>query len=92
MAEHTSYQRKLIKRFYDRRDEILLTRLQELVGELYLAGSDKKCDQLWKRVEKALVGLKIPATEQARLLSARDVEALARNVRTWLDEAKSAKR
>jgi hypothetical protein len=88
MAERSAYQQKLIKRYYDRRDEILLTRLGELIGELYLVDSGRKADQLWQRVDKALVGLKVAATLRNHLVSTRDVEALARNVRNWLDEAK----
>ena len=88
MAERTPYQQKVIRRYYEHRDEILLTRLQELVGELYLADSDRKMESLWKRVDKALVGLKTPESTRTRILQARDSEVLARHVRDWLEEAK----
>ncbi len=88
MTEHSAYQQKLIQRYYDHRDGILLTRLEELIGALYLADSDRKAEQGWKRVDKALVGLKIPNALRAKLLAGRDVESLARHVRLWLDEAK----
>lgn len=88
MAERSPYQQKIIKRYYEHRDQILLNRLQELVGELYLADSDRKADNLWKRVDKALVGLKTPDSIRTHLLQARNPEALARQVRDWLEEAK----
>jgi len=88
MAEHSAYQQKIIQRYYDHRDEILLARLQELVGALYLADSDRKMEQGWNRVDTAMVGLKVPDALRERLLAGRDVESLARHVRQWLDEAK----
>ena len=41
------------------RHTIALTRLQELVTELYLADTDAKKKRLWQQVEKALNKLKI---------------------------------
>ena len=39
--EYSSYQRKVINRYYDNIDTITLTRLQELVSDLYLAEGKK---------------------------------------------------
>ena len=47
--EYTNYQRSIINRYYNQLDTIALTKLQELVTELYLADSDKKRDRLWQR-------------------------------------------
>jgi hypothetical protein len=88
MAEHTPYQKKIINRYYDRRDEILLGRLQEIVTELYLVDSERKAGQLWKRAEKAMVGLNIPQAIRQHLLDQRAVEPLARSLRDWLDQAR----
>ena len=49
MTDYTPYQRKLIERYYERRDEIALTRLEEIVTELYLAKSDAQRKALWGR-------------------------------------------
>jgi hypothetical protein len=35
--EYSSYQKKVIQNYYQHKDTIVLTRLQELVTELYLA-------------------------------------------------------
>ena len=48
MPDHTPYQRKLISRYYDHRDTILLTRLQEIVTDLVLAESEAKTRRLCK--------------------------------------------
>ena len=92
MGAYSEHQRKLIQRYYDRREEILIARLQELVSALYLAESERESIQLWKRVEKALAGLKVSESIRRRLLEVRDVEALARNVRGWLEEERSESR
>ena len=49
MPDYTRHQKKIIERYYDRREEIMLAKLQEIVTELYLAETDAKRDQLWKR-------------------------------------------
>jgi hypothetical protein len=42
MADYTKYQRKLIQRYYDNRDDIALQRVQELITELYLSEGKKR--------------------------------------------------
>ena len=37
MAERSNYQNKVIKNYYDNRENIALQRCQEIVTELYLA-------------------------------------------------------
>lgn len=92
MADHTSYQKKVIERYYDQRDEIALAKLGEIVSELYLAETDARRNQLWKRAEKAISALKVPARLAAHILTTRDAEVLARNLRDWLNQGKTQKR
>ena len=82
--EFTAGQRKIIDRYYANIDTIQLTRLQELVSEIYLASADapasgpsKKADVLWKRALDTLakVGVAAPRLEAVR--ASRDVKALA---------------
>jgi hypothetical protein len=42
MAEHSKYQQKVIKNYYDNRDTLALQRVQELVTELYLSEGKKR--------------------------------------------------
>jgi hypothetical protein len=78
--EYTRYQKGIINRYFQHKDAILVTRLQELTSELYLA-EGKKADQLWTRAEKALVQLKtepeIPEKRKRAILDGRDVGKLA---------------
>jgi len=83
MPEHTPYQRKVIERYYDHRDSIMLNKLSELVSELYLAQTDKKRDQLWTRVDKAMRQLKIKDAVREHIMNARNVETLADHLRDW---------
>jgi hypothetical protein len=49
MADFSKFQQKVIKRYYDNRDDIALQRVQELVTELYLS-EGKKRTKHWESV------------------------------------------
>jgi len=83
--EYSSSQRKIINRYYEHLDSILLNRLGEITTEMALAvGDTKKLDRLWKRAAQALSkvididGNQDPAI--AHLLERRDIESLAKLV------------
>ena len=85
MGDFTPHQKKIINRYYDNRDQIMLTRLQEIVTELYLADTEQKQNRLWKRAETAMKALKVPAPQIAHLLAQKKPEVLAQNLRLWLE-------
>jgi hypothetical protein len=60
MADHSKYQQKVIKNYYDNKEAISLQRLGELITDLYLA-EGKKRETQWKNIVKAMENLKIPA-------------------------------
>lgn len=79
--EYSAHQRKIINRYYDNIDTIVLTRLGEIVTDMALAGGDeKKLARLWKRAEQALERVKEESKEVENIVESRDVEALARFV------------
>ena len=82
--DYTSYPKSVISNYYKRLDLILLTRLQEIVTELYLAETDKQKNALWKRAEKAIRQLKIPDSIKNHILDRKDIEILAKNLQEWL--------
>ena len=82
--EYSSYQRDVISRYYDNLDAITLARLQELVGELYLADSEAKRTRLWKRAQKAMVRLKIAPAIIEHIMNKKDITVLAKNIKDWL--------
>lgn len=84
MAEYSKHQHNIIRRYYDNREQIMLTKLQELVGELYLAETDKKRTQLWARVETAMKNLRVKPAIMAHVLETQQPEVLAANIQDWL--------
>jgi hypothetical protein len=91
MKKYTSYQKDVISRYYSNLDAIMLTKLQELVTELYLADSKAKQNRLWDRTGKALVKLKISPAVIKHIMEKRNVEILAKNVEDWLKSTKGAR-
>ncbi len=85
MADFTPHQRKIIDRYYDNRDTIMLTKLSELVSELYLADGDKQRDKLWARVELAMKNLKVNERTQAHIMGQRKPEVLAKHLKDWMN-------
>jgi hypothetical protein len=83
-GEYSSYQKGVIGRYYENRDNIMLQKLQELVTELYLVDSDKKEDRLWERVEKAMKNLKVNPKIREHIMRKRNVKVLAENLQGWL--------
>jgi hypothetical protein len=82
--EYSKYQKNIIKNYYENLDTIALTRLQELVTDLYLADTPAKQKRLWQQVEKALTKLKIKPVTKARILETQDIKILAQNLNEWL--------
>jgi len=74
---YSAHQQRIIRNYYRNLDSIRAQRLQELVTELWLAGTEKKRDRLWARAEELLAKGDAPPSEVAGILERRDVEALA---------------
>jgi hypothetical protein len=89
--EYSDYQKKVISKYYNHLDVLMLNKLQELVSELYLADSEAKQKRLWERVHKAMLNLKLPPDLIDHIMARRDVEILAKNLQDWL-RAASTKR
>ncbi len=82
--EYSDYQKKVISKYYDRLDVLMLQKLQELVSELYLADTDAKRKRLWERVHKAMLNLNLPSALVEHIMGKKDVEILAKNLQDWL--------
>lgn len=85
--DYSAHQQRIITKYYNQLDTIMLQKLQELVGELYLAGTDAKRKRLWERVHKAMVNLKLPDELVEHILAKKDVEILAKNLQEWLRQS-----
>ena len=78
MANYSKYQQKIISNYYENFDNIKLSKLQEIVTELYLADSAVKADRLWKRAEQNMTALKFPPKIIKNIMSKREVVLLAK--------------
>ena len=50
--DYSAHQQRIIRNYYKNLDGIRAQRLQELVTELWLAGTDEKRERLWARAEE----------------------------------------
>ncbi|MGA2173118.1 MAG: hypothetical protein ABSG82_08970 [Sedimentisphaerales bacterium] len=86
--EYSQYQKGVISNYYDNLDGIMLTKLSELVSELYLADTDAKRDRLWERAHKAMVNIKIPPAIIDHIMAKKDVQILAKNLNDWMSKTR----
>ena len=78
--EYSNYQKKVIGRYYENRDQIDNQRLSELVTNLYLA-EGKKREKLWKSAEDVMTRLKVPQSRIEHVISCREPTILAEVVK-----------
>ncbi len=87
MANRSSYQDRIIKRYYQNRDDIMLQRLGELVTDLYLAEGKSRA-KLWERIAAALANLKIPAARIEHLVASDNPSLVAKLLEELLNQQK----
>ncbi len=83
MPDHSPHQKRIIDRYYRNRDSIMVSRLQEIVTELFLAESDSKRNRLWDRAAKAMRNLKWKESVIEHILASRRPDVLATNLESW---------
>lgn len=86
--DYTPHQQNILSQYYCRLDTIMLTKLQEMVSELYLADTDTKRNRLWKRVHRAMAKLGVPPAIVEHIMDKKDIEVLAKNVQDWLKHSR----
>ena len=80
MKRRSSFRDKIIRNYYENRDDLMIQSLSEVVSELYLASTERGRAQLWRRAETAMRNLKVAEAEIARILQNHDLAALAKLV------------
>lgn len=73
---YSEYQKKIIRRFYDNRDQVDEQKLAELVTNLYLA-EGKKQAKLWEQAQDMLTRLGVPASRIEHVMKSGDAAQLA---------------
>ena len=77
---HSGYQKGVIKRYYENKDDISTQKLGEIVSELYLETSAAKVERLWKSAEGALLKLGANSGRVEKIVAAKDLQAFAKLV------------
>lgn len=78
--EYSNYQQKVIKRYYDNREQIDETRLSELVTNLFLAEGKKRA-KMWQTAEDLMTRMKVPASRVQHVVASDDPALLAEVVK-----------
>lgn len=79
--EYSNYQKKVISRYYENRDQIDEQRLSEMVTNLYLATSEKQKEKLWKSAEEIMKRFEVPDSRIKHIMTRRDPAILAEVVK-----------
>ena len=80
MKRRGSYRDKLIRNYYENREDLMIQSLSEIVSELYLCSNDRARAGLWRRAETAMRNLKVAPIEASRIVQNHDLGALAKLV------------
>lgn len=75
--EFSRHQQKVIKNYYDNREQIDEGKLSELVTNLYLAETDKKKAKLWDNAVKLMERLEIKQSRIDHVVETQDPAILA---------------
>jgi len=82
MAGRTPYQERIIRNYYQNQDAIMLQRLSDLVGDLYLA-EGKSRSRLWQRAEAAMRQMKVPEDRIGHIVGSDNPSLLAALVKEY---------
>ena len=83
MGNHSKYQQRIIKNYYENRDTIALQRVQELVTELYLAEGKKRAKH-WKSLANHLEKLDVKQATIDHLIQQDNPELVANLLQTLM--------
>jgi hypothetical protein len=75
---HTSYQKGIIKRFYENKSDIGCQKLSETISDLYLETNSGKKLKLWGQARTALINMGVDQKEVDLLIKAMDLTKLAK--------------
>lgn len=85
MAQHSKYQQKVIKNYYDNRESISLQKVQEFITELYLS-EGKKRKTYWERISGHLQKLGVKQETIDHLVAEDKPELVAALVQKLMDQ------
>jgi hypothetical protein len=86
MEKRSKYQERIIRNYYQNRDDIMLQRLGELVTDLYLAEGKARA-KLWLRVAEMLDKLKVSKARVQQMVRSDDPALVANELKRLLEES-----
>jgi hypothetical protein len=86
MPQRSTHQDRIIRNYYQNRDEIMLQRLGELVTDLFLAEGKTKA-RLWKRTAEVLEKLKVPKAQIQHLVRSDNPTLVANVLKKLLEQS-----
>lgn len=78
LADHSAYQKGVIKRYYEHRDTIAVHKLAEILSSLWIEKGKGKVTQLWESAYKELQKAGVPINQACVIVEDRDLEALGK--------------
>lgn len=85
MEKRSKYQERVIRNYYQNRDDIMLQRLGELVTDLYLAEGKARA-KLWLRVAEMLDKLKVSKARVQQMVRSDDPALVANELKRLLEK------
>ena len=86
--EYSNYQKDVISNYYKNINTIMLQKVADLVGELFLVESEAKAEKLWKKVHLAMKKLNVPESIINHIMEKQDISILAKNLQEWQSRCK----
>ncbi len=86
MAKRSNYQDRVIRRYYQNQDQILIQRLGDLITDLYLAEGTNRV-RLWKRTVEILEKLKVPNDRVQHVFQSDNPALVAEVLKELLEKA-----
>jgi len=83
MAKRSPHQQRIVRDYYKNRDALMLQKLGEMIGDLYLA-EGKARERLWKRVVQALENLEVPAARIEHIVQSDNPSLVADLLKTLM--------
>jgi len=77
---HSSYQKGIIKRYYEHKEDISSQKLGEIVSDLYLETDAAKAKRKWESAQTALLNLGANKARVEKIVADKNLQALAKLV------------
>ena len=87
MPKRSAHQDRIIRNYYQNRDEIMLQRLGELVTDLFLAEGGART-RIWRRVADTMEKLKVPKGRIQHLVNSDNPALVANELKKLLEKLK----